>query len=334
MRALAFDFEPFMNLLRCTATSESLHELADALQLGGASALHKVITAYGRSSAVKSGRRTRVDVDYTKKRAISLTFAKNDCNTIADGLRRLAGEPDCSTLSLADLGLLTRDTSDNDLEFFKLDKAPELKRDYDPHVPGSTWEGVLYHIDPTAQQFRQVRDVILEWAVPTSDGHEQELFAVSPHNAHEKVDLALAHSRLLDPNDPTYQINIFIEHPLAVRYALPHTGAQVWLTKDSSEIIISEHCIASGDFQADLSNFFAYRQVLLSMSEILNPTSIAWGDCADTWPMEEASNPASLKAEDEMWTSFATGLQPSLGRTQIPPQVRAMFGQRFKKEKT
>ena len=326
MRALGFGFRPFMSLLRCTATSDSLRELADALEVGDPSALQQAIAIHEDDAGAKLGRHTRIAVDRTRKPVYSLTFAKNDCNSIADGLRRLAEEPDRSTISLADLGLLTPDTSDNDLEFFKLDRVPELNRDYDPDVPGSTWEGVLYHRSITAEQFRQVREVILGWAVPTGDKHEQELFARSSV-APELVDVEVALSRFLDPNDPVYEIRIYIEHPLTVRYASPHTGAQVWLTEDRSEVIISEHCVASGDFRIDISNFFAYRRLLLSMSEVLSTMRIAWGDTADTWPMERTAEPASLHDENEMWASFAAGLQSSLGV--VPPQVRAMFSQRF-----
>lgn len=331
MKALAFGFRAFMNLLRCTATSDSLRELASALESGGPSALHNVIKTHESRSAARSGRQTRVVVDYSKSAVFFLTIATRDCEKIAEGLRRLAAEPDGSTTSLAELGLLTRDTSKNDLEFYKRDEVPDLKRDYSPDVPGSTWEGVLYHSEATMKQFQQVREVILEWAATTSDGRERELFAVTPEGE-DRVDLAVAHRRLHDPNDQTYQINTYIDHPLVVRYGNPHTGAQLWLTRECSEIIISEHCVASGDFHADIRNFLSYRRVLLSLSEVLDTAKFAWGDCADTWPMDKASDPASFADEDEMWATFVTGLEPSLGGVPIPPSVRSAFGEMFAEE--
>lgn len=142
----------------------------------------------------------------------------------------------------------------------------------------------------------------------------------------------MAHRRLLDPNKPTYQINIYIETPLIIQYGSPTTEALVWLTRDSSEVIIFEYCVASGDFQADIRNFFAYRRLLLSLSKVLNATKSAWGDVADGWPMEKALDTASFNDVDKMWTIFETCLQDCFGKTRIPSSIRSTFGQKFEQE--
>lgn len=333
MKALAFSSRSFARFVRCTVTSESLRDLANALVSGGPTALHHEIVALDRRAAVKSGRQTCADVDFTNQHHYLLTLANGDCDAIAESLRRLADEPDRSAVSLAKLGLLTVETSNYDLEFFKLDEVAELMPDYEPDVSGSTWEGVLYHPIPPLTRFRHALDLVLGWAVP-SDNQDKSVLVAQSSDPDKIVDLATAHRRLLDQSDQTFQITTFIDHPLVVWFGNPHTEAQVWLTTTCSEIIVSEHCVASGDFRVDINNFFSFRRVLLAMSDALNATGIAWGECADRWPTDRVADPASFINEDEMWTNFVTVLQPCLGEMEIPPFVRVAFSKKFVQEIT
>lgn len=331
MKKLIFGSRNFACLVRCTITSESLRDLANALAAGGPTAFHEVIVDQGEDAAVRSGRRTRVDLDGPNRPRYLLTFANGDCDTIAESLMRLADEPDRNAISLSELGLLTVETSNFDLEFFKLDEVPELMHDYEPSVDGSTWEGVLYHDAPSFTQFEQVRDIVSAWDGGRKTRQEFEMLAQSPESK-EIVDPLVAHQRLLDPNDDTYQINIYIEHPLTTWYGNPHTGAQIWLTKDQSEIILSEHCVASGDFQVDINNFFSYRRVLMSMSDCLKATGLAWGECADRWPRDEVVDPATFNDQADMWTNFEATLTPCLSDAKIPHSIREAFNRKFMQE--
>lgn len=90
--------------------------------------------------------------------------------------------------------------------------------------------------------------------------------------------------------------------------------------------------MASGDFQVDIRNFFAYRNVLLSMSEALYATRVAWGEEADNWPMEQTADPSFFNHEDAMWTTFATGLERFLGAARMPAKVEAAFRMKFSQE--
>lgn len=166
---MIFAHRSFARLVRCTADSDSLLEIADALESRRVSTLIEVIDT--EKTVTMFGRRNSANVsgDFGN-RILSLTFAMGDVSVIANSLRQLAGKPDRSTITLAALGLLTSETSENNLEFYKLDKVPKLAHDYIPTGPVGCWDGVLYHADPTFEQFGRVREIVLDWAVPDPEG--------------------------------------------------------------------------------------------------------------------------------------------------------------------
>ncbi len=312
-------------IVRCTATSASLAALASALERGGPSAFEAEFEAHGVSLQARVAGTTRVE----SPEAISLALA--DCPILCKALRKLACEADRNEVSLCGLCLLNRDDPlrDLDLVFYKLDKVAELKTDYHRlDLGGGTWEGVLYHTPPALEQLIVVRQLVLNWAIPTSDKYESGVY-VQIGSGIIASELSEAHKRLLDPDDDVFEIRLEFEHPLTIEYGSPYTGAKLWLYEESSEVLLSQHCAWSGDIEVDIQNFLAYRRLICTLAISLNARLFAWGEHADTWPTEETLDSGMLFDKAAMWSLFIENLEPALHDKSIVLPWRPYFNRCF-----
>ena len=151
----------------------------------------------------------------------------------------------------------------------------------------------------------------MRWAIPTPEQYEERVFIQDGHGL-VQTELVEAHKRLVESEGYFFQINIYLEHPLTVPYASPHTSAKFWLYEDFSEIIMSQRCSWSGDLEIDIQNFLSYRKVLMELSEIFQANAFAWGDTADNWPREAAMDSTLLLDQESMWSVFLEQLSPAV----------------------
>lgn len=289
--------------------------MATALSTGGPPALNQVMRKYGSPEFVieESAVTGMVPDDWRR-----FTLAPSDCQRVVDALTTLAKGEDRRGTSLAILGLLPTDYSGRNLEFYKLDETIQLRSDYDTTQAGfGLWESELSHALLPLDSFLQVRKIISDWSRPTPERWEQKVF-VQTEQGEEEVDPDEAVPRLIDPADEVSQVNIYIDHPLIIKYGSPYTDAKVWLEAESTRIILSESCCWSGDYRTDILNFISYRGLLKNLALPLRTHEVYFGH-------SRSLKPRALEDVEAMWDLFVNGLHEPLAGLKVPKWVRDEF---------
>ena len=298
---LAFSRFSFQPLVRCNATSGALRELASALRTGIAAADRCLRDAHA-DARFELSTTTRVVHRPERRTSWCVHLSVHDVLSLADGLAQLADFPGRSSVTLYQLGLLTPATSELNLEFCKME-VQTLSRDYEPHTSGSTWEAVLKEYLPSVDRLLEAREVLLRWCLPTGSGEERDVFVDTAEDS-ILVPAGDAFDRLLDPGGDVSKVCVYFDHPLVIPFASRFTGAQCWFEAASTESILSENCVATGDYYVDIQNFFRYRALLVGWCDVLGSQRIGWGEVADGWPDDRYVNPNDLDDPQKSWRCF------------------------------
>lgn len=175
------------------------------------------------------------------------------------------------------------------------------------------------------EQFGRVREVFEAWVTqePLVEGHSQD--------GEVPCEFEDAIQRMLDPEDPIYQVNLSSEHPLKLPDSNPYTSARLWITANDTEVLLFQHSHWTGDLIVDIDNFLCYHKLLCSLAEALPAREFAWGEYADMWDEELHSTMDKLKEAAAMWQSFVWGMQEALDP--IPSGWEREFYRRFRESK-
>jgi hypothetical protein len=330
IRRLVCVYRPFAKNLLITATSNILTELSRMFETSNVNGINLLLSEYNASTNICFGPRFNVLVDNTNFPRRHVSFDSSHVVSISASLKQLAENSEMSTISICEHGI-SRD-GELTVTFCKLDKVPTIERQYEPSTPGSTWEAVVKHSRPRLDQLKMCFQSLVDWSETETSDLERCVIAVS-EEGEEQVPHEVAFSRLISLSDSVYQVNIYADIPLTVPYGSPYTGCQVWFYQDVSEIILSEHNVATGDFKVDIANFFLYRKLFLEVTKNLCGTSIAWGDCADGWGDDKFRPIESLQDVEILYEIFCDTLEPSLGNVKIPELVKKKFFESYSQRK-
>ena len=261
-------------------------------------------------------------------KTLSLSLSESDCGKLASALGELSAAENRATRSLGQLRMLD-EQSTHELRFRKSEETKDIPQDYDCSGLGyGTWEAVFYHPPYTPSRLHKVREEFLAWAIPAPDSFEQKVFTQG--DGEFKVsDLDEAYKKLKATDDPTYQINLYCEHPLRISYGSQATDAKLWIEDDFSQVILKGDCAWTGNWATDVENYLLYYRLIRTMTATLNPSRIAWGDTADSWPDHAHFEAAALEDEESMWRLFLDEHQEILERNRLPSGLRQEFSQQF-----
>jgi hypothetical protein len=318
-------------VLRCTVTAPALRDLAAALASSRLDDANALAVAEGVGVEVLGGAVTAVDYDYQRTPAFRITLMSSDLDPLARRLERLAKEPDRTAFSLGELGIISPESSTCDLVFCKRDEVVALNDDYRPRCPGSTWEAMLRHPPPTLEGLGRARDAFIAWCEPSPDRCERQVWT-DTNDGEAALAVEVALPRLCDADDPVDILRLYGEHSLAVRFGSPFSDIKAWFHIDGTLLMVSEHCAASGDFRADIENFFRYRRLVAAFAGALGAEKVAWGDNAEDWPEDMVEPVAALDDSDVLWGWYTENLAPCLGGTPLPDWVGARFTEAFTRE--
>jgi hypothetical protein len=322
---IAFSHFSFDPIVRCNATAAALRELAAALGTS-ISAADRYLGESGAKALIEPGESTCVVLDRRRARNYSLSLPARDVPRLVDALVRIADGPSRAVVTLSQLGLVSPTTSAFDLEICKRE-VPELRSDYQPATSGTTWEAVVKGYPLTIDRLLEAREVLLRWCRSTSDGFERSV-EVQTSDSETSLPPREAFERLLEPSDDFVKLVIWIDHPLVIPFSSRFDGGKCWFEPDSTELIISQHCVETGDYRVDIDNFLLYRDLLVGWVDALGATRVAWGDTADTWPDERWHAPDVLDDPARSWRLFTDNLE-HLGGAELPRWVHDEFTARF-----
>ncbi len=312
-------------MLRCTVTAPALEDLAAAL---ASSRLEDANALAGDGVEVLGGAVTTVDYDYRRTPAFRITLAGADLGPLAVRLEGLAQEADRAAFSLADLAMISPESSTCDLVFCRRDGVAALNEDYRARCPGSIWEAMLHHPPPTPEGLGRARDAFIAWCAPSPDGCERQVW-VDTDDGETALAPAAAMPRLCDADDPVDILRLYGEHSLIQPFGSPFSDIKAWFYADGTLLMVSEHCVASGDFRADVDNFFRYRGLVAAFAGALGAERMAWGDNAEDWPEDLVKPVAALEDRDMLWGWFTENLAPCLGGSALPDWVCGRFAEVF-----
>lgn len=318
-------------VLRCTISAPALRELAQAVRSSQLDTAGELLNGEGRTVEFRTGTATAISFDYQRTPAFVITITTGDLRVLAARLVELAGQPDRSAFSFAELDFASTEDFDCEFEFYKQDEIAALNSDYRPHGAGGTWEAMLYHSVPSPAGLRRVHAAFTAWCAPGAEGCAPEVMIQTGEG---EIWLApdQAFERFCAPQQRDRQLCLFGEHSLVLPYGNPFSDIKAWIFEDSTLLIVSEHCVVSGDFRADIENYFRYRRIVRSFAVSLGVETVAWGGGAEDWPPELVKPVSALDDRDVLWGWFVDNLTGCLPELVLPGWVETHFAEMFTHE--
>lgn len=324
-------YRAIAEVLRCTIPASALRALAQALGSSQLDTASKMLNGEGRIVEFRTGSATTIGFDYQRTPAFVITMTAGDLSVFAARLAKLAGQPDRSAFSLAELDFASIANFDCDFEFYKQGDIPVLRNDYRPHGAGGTWEANLYHPVPSPTGLRCARDAFIAWCAPSPEPGVPEVM-IQTDEGEEWLAPDQAFERFCATQQHDGQLCLFGEHSLVLPYGNPFSDIKVWVFEDSTLFIVSEHCVVTGDFRADIENYFRYRRIVRSFAAALDAETVAWGDGAESWPPELVKPVSALDDREILWRWFVDILAECSPALVLPGWIESRFDEMFAHE--